>query len=125
MLYSDLANRQVLWHTAAKQHGKSCRVIAKAWGVSAMTVWRAISREEARRKLPKFALLMPQHFTPQAPCPHGVIEDGAHVVCLVCHATGLDGHPDLIVKELPPDPPEAIDGDGLAGGLGKPKGLKL
>lgn len=45
------------------------------------------------RRDPRVALLFPTNqLTPSSPCPHdGPIRKGDRVVCMVCHASGLDG----------------------------------
>lgn len=128
VLARDKSARDIVWWQLSKQ-GKSSRQIAKEFRVSHSTVSRGISRERARRELPKFRLLIPQVLVPQSPCPHErPIEAGDNSVCLICHASGWDGHPELVPTEpVEPEgekayqPPE----DGLLGGLGsKPRKQK-
>jgi len=120
MLFRDSSDRDVVCYVAAKK-GYSTREIASAFGLSQSTVMRAISREDARRRLPEhsFEILLPQHFTPESPCPHtGHIPDGQRSYCTVCHESGWDGHKDMVITEMPPDPPCLVDDGSLAGGLG-------
>jgi Helix-turn-helix domain len=117
VLYRDTSTKEILWWQLSKQ-GKSTRQIGREWGVSHTTVRRAIKREDARRKLPKFRLLIPRVLTPQSPCPHDMpIVDGERAVCLICHVSGWDGHPDLAYTEpVEPEKPKPPS-DGLKGGL--------
>jgi hypothetical protein len=68
---------------------------------------------------------MPRQLTPKSVpivhCTHGTIEDGEAVYCALCHQSGLDGHPDLVIdkkaeKERTRQWDEVVD--GLAGGIG-------
>ena len=98
ILYRDSATRDVVWWTLARQ-GKSAREIGREFGLSHTTIRKGITREEARRRLPKFEILMPLLLKPDSSCPHGIISDGQTVYCIQCHATGLDGHPDLVIDK--------------------------
>jgi hypothetical protein len=70
---------------------------------------------DAPRELrgPRVRLMFPAgSLTPSSPCPHrGPIRKGDRVVCMVCHASGLDGidlpHPGTV----PPPPDEDEDED--------------
>lgn len=46
-------------------------------------------------------------FTPKSKCPHkGPIPSGSHMVCMVCHKSGMDGVRSLPINPPPPpDPP--------------------
>lgn len=120
----DKSMRDVVWFVLAKR-GKSPRQIASQFGVSRTTVRRGITREQARRRVPQVAILFPAAptpFTPLTMCQHGVINDGEHVYCPVCHICGLDGHPELIIdtkaeKVRTRQWDDTVD--GLAGGTGQ------
>ncbi len=116
ILYRDTSTRDIIWWQLSKQ-GKSTRQIGHQFRVSHTEIRRGIAREQARRELPKFALLIPQVLVPQSPCPHGVIEDGERVVCLVCHKCGWDGHPKLAYTEPVEREKPALPADGLRGGI--------
>lgn len=117
MLGRDNVGREIVWYLAAKK-GHSTRAIAKEFGVSHTTVRRGITREKARRQLPRFKLIVPRVLTPDSPCPHKTpIVDGEPAVCLICHVSGWDGHPDLVYTEpAEPEKPKPPS-DGLKGGL--------
>lgn len=47
----------------------------------------------AFRLIPMFPI---GEFTPQSTCPHGgPLQRGSTICCMVCHASGMDGHPSL------------------------------
>ncbi len=120
----DKSMRDVVWYVLSKQ-GNSARQIGLQFGVHHATVRKGITREQARRRVPKVAILFPAAptpFTPLTPCQHGIINDGDSVYCPVCHVCGLDGHPELIIdRKTEKVRTRQWDevADGLVGGIGQ------
>jgi hypothetical protein len=69
---------------------------------------------------------MPRELTPKSvpivDCTHELIQDGDEIYCVLCHQSGLDGHPDLVIdKKAEKQRTRQWDAiaDGLAGGVGQ------
>lgn len=82
----------------ADDAGVGIHKVAQLCSVVAQALARE-GRAPSQARDPRMALLLPVGpLTPASPCPHsGPIPRGERVVCLVCHASGLDGvHPALV-----------------------------
>ncbi|MHB1556506.1 MAG: hypothetical protein ACYC61_03380 [Isosphaeraceae bacterium] len=98
------------------RRGIACQKIAEEYGLTVREVRDGIERArklEARcsrdgwlsdlqsgREVERGIRLMPMfpigEFTPQSTCPHGgPLRRGSTLCCMVCHASGMDGHPSL------------------------------
>lgn len=103
-----LLARDALW-ADKRAAGMSAEAIAAEAGVSKRLVNRrlALARDAAAEapegpagKPPPWLFLVPLFpigpFTPTSKCPHcGPIPEGSILCCMVCSASGMDGHPDL------------------------------
>lgn len=106
-----LKARDALW-LHKRESGENAEAIAADAGVSKRFVNRrlALAREQAldaaaeppdgREKTPAWLVLVPLFpigpFTPASECPHrGPIAEGSLLCCMVCSASGMDGHPAL------------------------------
>jgi hypothetical protein len=99
-----------------RRHGVSVTEIAAREGVSIARVRfglaRAMAQDKALPQLDAVDQLTPGNlashppcliplfpigpYTPQSPCPHHEpIRPGSELCCMVCHCSGMDGHPAL------------------------------
>lgn len=84
----------------ARRGGMACTAIARRFVVDLKTVYRGIERARLAEKPagaerqtgPTLHPLSPiTALTPLSECPHhGPIRRGSHLVCMVCHQSGLD-----------------------------------
>jgi hypothetical protein len=104
-----------------QQHGVSAHEIAARAGIPVRRVWRGLARARAQERKavedvslgngsaavrrPRLVPLFPiGPFTPQSTCPHhGPIRVGSVFCCMVCHRSGMDGHP-LLQRDPLNDP---------------------
>ncbi|SRR5579883_77924 len=98
------------------RHGVSVSEIASREGLSVRRVQLGVQRAQAHEELissdalieqvtaragticlPRLLPLFPiGPYTPQSACPHrGPIEPGSVLCCMICHSSGMDGHPAL------------------------------
>lgn len=103
-----LLARDALW-SAKRAEGMTADAIASEAGVSKRLVNRrlAVARgaaaeapEDPPGKPVSWLFLVPLFpigpFTPLSECPHnGPIREGSLLCCMVCSASGMDGHPEL------------------------------
>lgn len=113
------------------RRGIACQKIAEEHGLTVRDVRDGIERArklEARcsrdewlselqsgREVERGFRLMPMFpigaFTPQSTCPHGgPLQRGSTICCMVCHASGMDGHPSL--RPDPATDPRPESGSG-------------
>jgi hypothetical protein len=106
------AAREYVW-LWDQRHGVSTKAIAERTGLSAKRVRFGVARARAHERKaaqdfsvrnPSWAVRQPRlvplfpigSYTPQSACPHhGPIRVGSVFCCMVCHGSGMDGHPFL------------------------------
>ncbi len=119
----ETAAREFVWLWDSR-HGTSFQEIANREGVTPSRVKfgvaRAKSHERSSRSagqtpVPRLSPLFPVGpYTPASPCGHHrPIRAGSSLCCMVCHVSGLDGHPafarDPKTDPTPePAPPESL-----------------
>jgi hypothetical protein len=98
--------REFIWLWDAR-HGVSTQEIAQREGLSSRRVRFGISRAQAHDtsvkgdttafRPPLLTPLFPiPAYTPHSGCAHhGPIKQGSVICCMVCHQSGVDGHPGL------------------------------
>ena len=81
--------------------GRYCRIWIHGWIRRALIdphlTGLDLDRLPAPRRPPTLVPLFPVvPYSPQAACAHhGAIPDGSALCCMVCHRSGVDGHPAL------------------------------
>lgn len=115
----ETAAREYVW-LWDERHGMSLAEIAAREGVSLSRVLYGLERARAQEKPyrraarrspgsgpepPRLEPLFPVGpYTPTTPCGHNrPIQVGSALCCMVCHASGLDGHP-AFVRDPKTDP---------------------
>jgi hypothetical protein len=123
------AAREYIW-LWDHRHGLSVQEIAAHEGFSVRRVRFGLSRAAALDAQqgeggdsgdpPRAPLLIPMFpllsYVPSSPCAHhGAIHSGSLFCCMVCHQSGIDGHPGLIrdprtdpAPEPKPKPPPPL-----------------
>jgi hypothetical protein len=120
-LTAEMMAREYVWLWGLR-HGISIRVIAAREGVSIRRIQLGAARARARNSASpdKCALRLPQlvplfpvgSYTPHSTCAHRApIQRGSPLCCMVCHCSGMDGHPalqrDPHTEPLPERSPQA------------------